>query len=86
MPDIFRSMNSGGDGKAIEEAWHYMFHIYIKERKPISEHRLIRFLQEKVPSHSVERIVQVMIKSQILKQDVSSGVLAYIPAARKANV
>ena len=85
MPDIFRSMNTGGDARAIEEAWHFIYHIYIKEKRPVAEHRLIRFLQEKVPSHSVERIVQVMVKSQILKQDVSSGVLAYVPAARRAN-
>jgi len=83
MSDIFKAMKGGGDGRAIEEAWYFMFQLYTKERRPISEHRLVRFLQERVPSHSVERIIQVMIKSQILKQDISSGVLAYIPAAQK---
>ena len=85
MPDIFRSMNTGGDGRAMEEAWHFIFHAYAKERKPIAEHRLYAFLREKVPSHSVEKIISVMVKSQILKQDISAGVLGYVPGARKAH-
>ncbi len=85
MPDIFRSMNMSGDSRAIEEAWYFVFKAYAKEGKPIAEHRLYAYLGEKVPSHSVGKIVEIMVKSQIIRQDVSSGVLAYVPAARKSH-
>tara|TARA_R110000868_G_scaffold29027_1_gene107911 strand:- start:39 stop:1046 length:1008 start_codon:yes stop_codon:yes gene_type:complete len=82
MPDIFRSMNSGGDSKAMEEAWYFIWQTYAKEKKAVAEHRVFNFLKEKVPSHSVEKVIQVMTRSGMLKQDVSGGVVAYVPAAK----
>ena len=85
MPDIFRAMSGGGDSKAMEEAYHFMYHIWMKEKKPIAEHRLYHFLREKVPSHAVEKVIQIMVRSNLLKQDVSSGVPCYVPAARNPS-
>lgn len=85
MPDIFRSMNMGGDSRAIEEAWYFVFKAHAKEGKPVAEHRLFNFLKEKVPSHAVGKIVEVMIKSQIIRADISSGIVGYVPAARRTQ-
>jgi len=57
MPDIFKSMISGGDSSAMEEAWNYVWLCYSKEKKPIAEHRIVHFLRERVPAHSVMRVL-----------------------------
>ncbi|MCH7511012.1 MAG: winged helix DNA-binding domain-containing protein, partial [Chloroflexi bacterium] len=42
-------MATGGSGKVMEEAWYFIFTMHAKEQKPILEHRLIQFLQERGP-------------------------------------
>jgi len=37
----------------MEETWNYVWTLYGKEKKPISEHRIVHFLRERVPAHSV---------------------------------
>lgn len=84
MPDIFKSMKTGGDGRAIEECWHFAYGLWIKDRKPIPEHRIVTFLQERVPAHNVLRILDVMERSGLLKkQFADKGGTAYEPKARK---
>lgn len=85
MPDIFKSMTTGGAGRAMEEAWHFVYTLYIKENKPIHESRLTRFLSERVPIHDVGRIIEVMEKAGIIirKIDLEKGGQAFIPAAKR---
>lgn len=80
MPDIFRSMAAGGDARAIEDTWYYAYQIYVKEKKSVSEARLIEFLQNRVPAHSVERIITVMVKSGLLEKRVEG----FIPRAKRS--
>ena len=81
MPDIFKSMAIGGDAKAIEDAYHYAYQVYIKELKPVSEARMIEFLQNRVAAHSVERVLTVMVKSKLLEKRIEG----FIPRARKSS-
>lgn len=67
MPDIFKSMASGGDAKSIEECWYYVFQLFAKTKAPVPEAKVFQFLQERVPAHSVERIVDVMVRAGLLK-------------------
>lgn len=84
IPDIFKSMASGGDSKAIDELWYFAYTLHVKEGKPIAAHRLINFLRERVPAHSVERILQVMVRAQILKEELEPKLgVCYTPKARK---
>lgn len=76
MPDIFKAMSTGGDSQAITDCWHFAYETYIREgKKPIQKHRLVYFLQERVPAYSVERILEVMVSANILEQELG----AYIP-------
>lgn len=85
MPDVFKSMKAGGDGRAIEECWHYAYEVYLKTKEPVPEHRIIQFLQEKVPVHNITRILDVMERSKLLeKKFTSSGGTGYTPMAFKA--
>lgn len=83
LPDIFNSMGISGDARAIEDLWHYIFKMYSKGgKKPVSEHRVWEFLRDRVPSHSIQKIIEVMVRSRMLKQDLTGGVLAYIPGEK----
>ena len=79
MPDIFKSMASGGDARAIEDTYYYAYQVYTKEKAPVSEARIIEYLQNRVPAHSVERVLQVMIKSKLLEKQLDG----YRPRARR---
>lgn len=84
IPDIFKSMSSGGDSSVMRETWYYAYHTYMKEDKPIAEHRLINFIQERTPAHNVGRILEVMVRGQIFKEELVQGVgKAYIPKPLK---
>jgi hypothetical protein len=85
MPDVFKSMKTGGDGRAIDECWHYAYLSWMKHQQPVPEAKLIAFLQERVPVHNIERILDVMIRAQLLtKQFTATGGIGYQPKARKA--
>jgi hypothetical protein len=85
MPDVFKSMTGGGDGRAIEECYHYAYQLWIKHKTPIPEARIIAYLQERVPAHNIDRILDVMERAELLKkQFTETGGKGYIPKARKA--
>lgn len=85
MPDVFKSMKAGGDGRAIEECWHYAMQVYMKTKQPVPEHRIVHFLQEKVPVHNIARILDVMERAQLFKkQFCDSGATGYVPMGKEA--
>ena len=67
MPEIFKALAQGGDAEIIKECWHYLYKIYVKDKAPIKESRVIRFLQDKTPSHNVPRIYEMMVRGELLK-------------------
>jgi len=66
MPDIFKSMNSGGDSKVIEECWYFCFQLFSKTKQPVPESKVYNFLQQRVPAHSVERVADIMVRAGLL--------------------
>lgn len=85
MPDIFKSLKAGGDARAIEECWHFCYQHFMKKQAPVPEHLLYAFLQERVPAHSIERIVDVMVRAKILDVKMTAnGGKGYEPKTRKA--
>lgn len=81
MPDIFRSMALGGDAKALEDCHYYALQVYAKEKEHVSEARLIEFLQNRVPAHSVERVLILMVKSGLLEKKLDG----YKPRAKRVQ-
>jgi hypothetical protein len=79
MPDIFKSISIGGDAKAIEDTYYWACKLYYKTKNPLGEDVLIEYLANKVPSHSVERILQVMVKAGFF----TKGYSGYTPRVRK---
>lgn len=85
MPDIFKSMNSGGDAKAIEECWYFCFQLQVRSGKPVPEAKLYQFLQERVPAHSVERVISVMVRAGVLVEEQVNKIGMCYKAREKPN-
>lgn len=81
MPDIFRSMGRG-DSATIENTWYFVWQTYMKEKKPVSEARVIAFLAEQTPSHNVMKIIEMMTRGKLLIPEYGD-VLTYKPAPRR---
>jgi hypothetical protein len=79
MPDIFKSMAIGGDAKAIEDTYYWAYKLYSKKQEDIQESAIIEYLQNKVPAHSVERILNLMVRSKLLEKRLDG----YRPRAKK---
>lgn len=67
IPEIFKAMSSGGDGKVMEEAWHMLFQFKARHGKGAPRSMLIKFISARVPSHAVERIIDLMEKGDMIR-------------------
>lgn len=85
MPDIFKAMAQGGAGKTMEDTWYFLFTIYAKENKPILRHRLINFLQERVPVHNIQPTIDMMEQGKMIEKRMTTAGDAYIPRGKKAG-
>lgn len=87
MLDIFKSMVVGGDSLAMEECWNFVWTLFAKEQKPVQEHRIVHFLRERVPAHSVMRVLEVMVKSRMFTiVDAGNNFVGYKPSAREERM
>lgn len=84
IPDIFKSMKTGGDARIIEEAWHFLYELWLKKKEPIAESRLYNFLQERTPAHNVMRITEVMEKAGLIEKKFVGAQLGFEPRAKRA--
>ena len=80
MPDVFREMTQRSDAQVIQELHFFMWRIWIKEKKPIHESRLIHFLHNRVPSDKILRVVEMAERSSIIMRQ--AGTAAYTPRAK----
>lgn len=85
IPDIFKAMKTGGDGKVIEETYHFVYEIYMKEKDPVLEHRVFHFLQERTPAHNVMRIIDVMDKARLIEKKFGNAGVGYIPRSKNVS-
>jgi hypothetical protein len=67
MPDVFKAMSLGGDSNIIDETYRFVWQAFAKEKKDISEHRVIYFLIQRVPSYSADKVLESMIASQLFQ-------------------
>lgn len=85
MPDIFKSMVTGGDTAAMDDCFHFILQTYMKDRKPLPEHRIVHYLSQRVPAHSVMRVLETMYRSNMLEipDHDAQGRNLYKPVARQ---
>lgn len=76
MPDIFKAGAKGMDAQAMDEIYHF---ILIKGG-PVAEHLIVNFARERVPAHSVMRVLEIMERSGMIKavsNDPKTGMRNY---------
>jgi hypothetical protein len=66
MPDIFREMTQRSDTQIIQEMHLFLWGLYSKKKEAIHESHLVDFLQARVPSEKVFRIIEVAEKANFL--------------------
>ena len=83
MEEIFKALGAKGDAQVMEEAWHFLYKVYMATKDPVPEHRLINFLAEKLPSYSVLRVVELMEKRGMTDKALTkSGIPGWVPKAK----
>lgn len=84
MADVFRAMNTGGDSRAMEEAWHYVYTEHMRKQKAVPQNQLVAFLSQRVPAHSVLRVLEIMTRGGMLKEHMPAGQVGmqYLPGTR----
>jgi len=61
MPEIFKAGAVGADGKIMEEILHFVS--TMDRGKGVPEHLITRFASERLPIHTVMRVIEVLEKS-----------------------
>lgn len=63
MPDIFRSMGQKSDAQLIKDLHFNLYQMWAsvarEKRRPIPEAKIYQFLQERVPSERIEKIIEI---------------------------
>jgi hypothetical protein len=62
MPEIFKAGGTGADSKAMDEIYHYVLASDLK-RLGVPEHKVVNFARERIPAHSVMRVLEIMERS-----------------------
>ena len=65
MPEIFKAGAVGADSKAMDELVHYC--VAMNKGLGIPEPMLFRRARELVPAHSVERVLEIMVRAHMIK-------------------
>jgi hypothetical protein len=79
IPDIFKGMTGGGDSKAIQDVWYLVLQVWAKKKEPIPEGRLYAWLSQRVPTYSIQRVIEAMVKAGTLQQGLINGITVYRP-------
>lgn len=86
MPDVFKSLKIGGSARAIEECYHFVYEKFLKlGKKPVPEHLIVAFLQERVPVHDVDRILDSMERAHLLEKQFAGSGQGYVPRTKQAD-
>jgi len=80
MPDIFREMTQRSDTQIIQELHQFAWRMYAKEQKPLDESRLVHFLQSRLPSEKVLRVLDIAERSNFLLREAGTKLWRPRPA------
>lgn len=80
MPEVFKAMVSSGDSKIVEDCHYAMFKNFLKNKVPIPQEYVTRFISSRAPAYSVKTIIDNMVQSGYIKPTTVPGYgTCYIP-------
>ena len=77
MPDVFKEMVHQSDGQVIMDLHFFMWQLWVKDKKPLHEARLINFLSNRVPTDRIIRVIEIAQRSNIINH--LAGSMMYSP-------
>lgn len=81
MPDIFRAMVGRSDSQIIEELHYFVQSTWqMQGREALQEHHLWNFLQQRVPSDKIQKILESAERSNAIKR--IEGTTTYVPSSK----
>jgi hypothetical protein len=80
MPDVFREMTGTSDKAVIDDLHDFMWRVYVREKKPIHESLVVRFLSGKVPAEKVMRVLELAERSGVIIR--GEGALLWKPGLK----
>ncbi len=81
MPDIFRDMIMRSDGQVLQELHFFLWRLWMKDKKPIHEARILSFLSAKAPSEKVMRLLELAERSNMIKRHAGTAQYEPLPKA-----
>lgn len=83
MPGIFSSMNAGNaEAQVMDDAYHFIIEAQTKNAGPVPEWLLNDFLRLRLPAYSIQKTIEVMVKSQMIELAYVGPKLHYKPVTR----
>jgi hypothetical protein len=63
----------------MEDARYALKQRYDKTNVPVPEYFLLSFLKDRIPSQNLSKVVEVMVKTRMLKVEIRGGIAHYTP-------
>jgi energy-coupling factor transporter ATP-binding protein EcfA2 len=82
IPDIFKSMVVTTESRIMNDAHYHLLQVHASLGKPVPEHYLINFLKDRIPSQAISKVIEIMVRSKMLKQEFNSPVPCYTPVKK----
>ena len=80
MPDIFKNMSITSEARSMEDARYYLVQLQGKfNGSAIPEHFLINFLKDRIPSHSLAKVIDTMVRSKMIQVETINALPHYRP-------
>jgi len=79
MPEIFLAMAASSDSDVMNDVYAWMLQQYGKMDRPIPKHMMFNFIRERVPFHTVPKILSIMVQSRVAEVIEIEGQLCYKP-------
>ena len=77
MPDVFRAMGQRSDTQVLSDLHFHLYRIWssvaLDKRKPIPESVIYDFLQSRVPSEKITRLVEVAERAGYIRKAMYPG-------------
>ena len=84
MPEIFKLSGGTTHSRIIEDTYHYIARVFLKENKrPVAATRVYAFVGQRVPAYNVLRVLEVMEKSGTIRKMLETYGDAYIPMGKQ---
>jgi hypothetical protein len=77
MPEIFRQMTATAESRSMEDARFHVKEMMKKLNGPVPEHFLLGFLRNRIQAQHLAKVIEVMVKSRMLKAEYKNGITYY---------